>query len=86
VPRSPALGERVWRVRKHHVWIDAQLLGCRTEGGAAAVADDPSGVELQFFYDGQLLLASRWATREEALADASTRLRELQRAGWNTHW
>jgi hypothetical protein len=74
--RHPAPGERVWRVRKHHVWIDAQL----------HAADDRTGVELQFFYDGQLLLASRWATREQALADASTRLRELQRAGWNTHW
>jgi len=76
VPRSPALGERVWRVRKHHVWIDAQLHG----------AADRAGVELQFYYDGQLLLASRWPTRQDALADASIRLRELQRAGWNTHW
>jgi hypothetical protein len=58
------------------VWIDAQLHG----------ADDRADVELQFFYDGRLLLASRWPTREEALADASCRLRELQRAGWNTHW
>jgi hypothetical protein len=58
------------------VWIDAQLHG----------ADDRRSVELEFFYDGQLLLARQWPTREEALADASTRLRELQRAGWNTHW
>jgi len=76
MPHRLALGERVWRVRKHHVWIDAQLRR----------ADDRTSVELEFFYDGQLLFAQGWLTREDALADASSRLRELQRAGWSTHW
>jgi hypothetical protein len=28
----------------------------------------------------------RFGTREEASAEATTRLRDLERAGWNTHW
>jgi hypothetical protein len=67
---------RVWRVRKNHTWMDARLNDCAGS----------SGVELQFFYDGALLYARRWGSRDEALVDADSQLRELQRAGWNTHW
>ena len=67
--------ERVWRARKHHTWIDAQL---RDPGDTT--------VELQFFYDGNLVFSRRWPGRDTALAYASRQLRELQRAGWNTHW
>jgi hypothetical protein len=67
---------RVWRVRKDHTWIDARM---RDELEA-------NGVELQFFYDGSLVFARRCRTRDEALADAGVYLRNLQRAGWNTHW
>ncbi len=73
--KAPA-GERLWRVRKNHVWIDAQLLD----------AGDGSGVILQFFYDGEPIVATRSGTRAAAEAEAARRLRELQRAGWNTHW
>jgi hypothetical protein len=67
--------ERLWRVRKNHTSIDAR------------VRDNPSGdVEVQFFYDGVLVVARRWASRDEALSHAAEQLRELQRAGWNTHW
>lgn len=69
-------GERLWRVRKHHVWIDAQLHD----------AADGAGVDLRFFYDGELIISSRLPTRTDAQAEADRRLRELQRAGWNTHW
>lgn len=74
--RSGSVAERLWRVRKNHVWIDAQLRD----------AADGSGVDLRFFYDGELLLASHLDTRAAAEAEADCRLRELQRAGWNTHW
>jgi hypothetical protein len=67
---------RVWRVRKNHTWIDA----CLHE---RAQTHD---VELQFFYDGTLVLARQCATRDAALATASTYLDNLLRAGWNTHW
>ena len=67
---------RVWRLRKHHTWLDARLTDCA----------DSTDVELQFFYDGAPLVARRWPSRDEALTHAATRLTELQRAGWNTHW
>ncbi len=68
--------ERLWRVRKDHTWIDARVRG-RADAG---------GIELQFFYDGSLIVARRYPTRDEAVADADTYLRNLQRTGWNTHW
>jgi len=68
--------ERVWRVRKNHTWIDAQV----------RQVPDSAAVELQFFYDGALVLARRWPSRERALSHAADQLRELQRVGWNTHW
>lgn len=71
--------ERVWRTRKNHTWIDAQLVTVDD------IADDAT-VELQFFYAGSLVFSRRWPTRDAALAHASRQLRELQRAGWNTHW
>ena len=64
-------GERVWRLRKNHTWLDARLRDR---------ADD-AGVELQFFYDGALSPPRRWPSREDALTDAERQLRELQRAG-----
>jgi hypothetical protein len=67
---------RVWRVRKNHTWIDARLLDAAHAGG----------VELQFFYDNTLVLVRRCPTRATAVATADTYLRDLQRAGWNTHW
>ena len=67
---------RVWRLRKNHTWLDARLRRC------AGSTD----VELRFFYDGALLFARRWPSREDALNHATVHLAELQRAGWNTHW
>jgi hypothetical protein len=68
--------ERIWRVRKNHTWIDAQI----------RASADGTAAEVQFFYDGVPLLLRRWPTREEALTQAAAQLRELQRSGWNTHW
>ena len=67
---------RVWRLRKSSTWLDARL------GDCAGSTD----VELQFFYDGALLFARRWPSREDALSHAANQLGDLQRAGWNTHW
>ena len=72
----PTVSERVWRARKNHTWIDAQL---RPAANAA-------GFELQFFYDGALVSSRVLRTREDAVAHADRQLRELQRAGWNSHW
>jgi hypothetical protein len=67
---------RVWRLRKNSTWLDARICDCA----------DSSGVELQFFRDNTLISARRWPSREDAEAQAESQLRDLQRAGWNTHW
>jgi hypothetical protein len=69
-----AVAERLWRVRKSHTSIDAQL------------SDRDAGVEIRYFFDGEPVLSQHWPTRQLALTDAATRLRDLQRAGWTTHW
>jgi hypothetical protein len=67
---------RIWRLRKNHAWLDARLNAC----------PGSTDVELQFFYDGALLHARRWPSRDDAVSHADRQLRELQRVGWNTHW
>jgi hypothetical protein len=42
--------------------------------------------ELRFFRNDRLMLARCHERRETACVEADERLRELQRAGWNTHW
>jgi hypothetical protein len=68
------LAERLWRVRKNHTSIDAHI------------SDRGVGVEIRYFYDGEPVLSQQWPTRQLALTDAAARLRDLQRAGWTTHW
>lgn len=68
--------ERVWRARKNHTWIDAQVRDC----------GDAPGAEIRFFYDGVLVFAQRWPTRADAIRCANLHLHDLQRAGWVTHW
>ena len=68
------LAERLWRVRKNHTSIDAHI------------SDRGVGVEIRYFYDGEPVLSQQWPTRQLALTDAAERLRDLQRAGWTTHW
>ena len=67
--------ERVWRVRKDSNFIHAQL---RVGVGAT--------IEIHYFLDGALLVSQQWPTRKVALTEAASRLRDLQRTGWTTHW
>jgi hypothetical protein len=73
--RAPDVGERLWRIRKDSAFMDAQLR--HGDGG---------GVDVHYFLDGAAVLSQHWPTREDALNDAAARLRDLQRAGWSTHW
>ena len=68
--------ERVWRVRRNARSIDAQVRD----------VDTPPGTEIHYVYDGALIYRRHWPTRALALTDATERLRELQLAGWATHW
>ncbi len=67
--------KRLWRLRKLHDTVDAE------------VRDLPGGaIELQFFYNGSLAYVRRTDTREEALGEARSKRAELEREGWNFHW
>jgi hypothetical protein len=73
----PAAGptERLWRARRRHDHVDALLL------------DPPGGpIELRYHLNDRPMLAWRFASREEAAAEADRRLQELLRAGWTLHW
>lgn len=67
-------GLRLWRARKRHDCIDAVL----HDAGPECI--------LQFFRNRRLILERRHDSAELARAEADARLRELQRAGWTSHW
>jgi hypothetical protein len=69
-------GLRLWRLRKLHHFVDAEL----REPGAAG------GAEVQFFYNGEFSYARQLPTRALAVAEASARRAELERDGWLFHW
>ena len=74
-PGGKALDERVWRMRKLHQYVDAEL---RDHGDA--------GVQIQFFVNGELAYGRRWPTRALALSEAAGKRAELERDGWMAHW
>jgi len=69
-------GRRVWRVRKVHRSIDAELY--EDEGAHE--------VEVRLVYDERIIYTRRWNTRQEAAADLHAKLADLERAGWTAHW
>jgi len=71
---SADLTERLWRVRKRHDHIDAVL------------HEGPGGWELQFGCNDRPLVIWHFDAQDDARREAAMRLKELQRAGWTTHW
>ena len=63
--------ERLWRLRKRQQSIDAML------------GDD---VTLEFVMNGRRITARRWPSRAQAVKAATEKRKELERAGWATHW
>ena len=70
----PGDAKRLWRLRKRHQWVDAEI--------------DVAGrdVCLRLLLNGQLTYERRWPTRDEALAEASGKRAELEQHGWAEHW
>jgi hypothetical protein len=68
------LDSRIWRVRRRGQWIDATL--AQTAGGWGVT----------FTRNGRPLATLEFDTREEAVAAATARRREFERAGWTEHW
>jgi hypothetical protein len=74
-PVTSRQGERLWRLRKLHQQVDAELRD-----------DEDGGVEVRFLYKGEIVYRRRWRGRALAVAEASKKREELERAGWNAHW
>ena len=70
----PWVGERLWRLRKRQQTIDAIL---RNRAGALA---------LEYTMNGRRLTVRPYTSRAKAIATATEKLKELERAGWATHW
>lgn len=68
--------QRLWRLRKLHQYVDAELKEGHPDGG----------VEVHFFYNGEFAYARRLPTRSLAVAEASAKRLELEREGWMFHW
>ena len=66
--------ERLWRVRKRQQSVDA------------VVREADGEVTLEFVMNGRRITARKWPSRAQAVKAASEKLRELERAGWATHW
>ena len=69
-------GQRLWRLRKLHDHVDAELTDRGGDGS----------VEVTFFYNGELAYSRRLPTRALAAAEASAKRAELEREGWMFHW
>ena len=72
---SESAGHRLWRLRKLHQFVDAELR-----------EHDGTGVEVLFFYNGALAYGRQVPTLAEALAEAAGKRAELEREGWMFHW
>jgi hypothetical protein len=68
--------QRLWRLRKRHHHVDAELR-------SVAGMDD---VELRYLFNGVRAYKRRWPHRALAVQEAATRRAELEREGWVFHW
>ena len=66
----------MWRLRKLHQFVDAEL----------SDREQSDGFDLQFFYNGKFSYSRHCATRESALREAADKRAELERDGWMFHW
>lgn len=71
---TESAGHRLWRLSKLHLYVDAQL------------REHDAGVEVLFFYNGELAYGRNLPTLAQALAEAADKRAELERQGWMFHW
>jgi hypothetical protein len=65
---------RLWRMRRRRDHIDATLAQAGAEW------------ELTYLRNDRAMLAWRYGDEGDARAEADTRRRDLERAGWVSHW
>jgi hypothetical protein len=75
-PPAGARRQRLWRLRKQHHSVDAEL-----SSGA-----DGASVELRYSFDGEQAYRRQWPTHELAVREATQKRAELEREGWVFHW
>ncbi len=52
----------------------------------AELCERDTGVDVRFFYNGELAYVRQLSTLAEALAEAAGKRAELEREGWMFHW
>lgn len=67
---------RIWRLRKRHLYVDAEL----------KLVPETGEWDLAVFYGTTLTSSKRFATRNEAVDEGRARRAELEREGWTFHW
>lgn len=72
---SSRANQRLWRMRRRHHVVDAEIRPAGSEG-----------VELRYSYNGKLTYRRVWASRALAVQEAAARRAELERGGWVFHW
>jgi hypothetical protein len=72
-----ASGHRLWRLRKLHQYVDAEIAGGTARGELTAI---------RFLFNGELSYERRVPSRDAALAEAASKRAELEREGWAFHW
>ena len=72
--RSSGPADRLWRARRRHDHIDAEIV------------PTAAGYELRYLRNDRLMVVWRFESADAAAADARSRLADLIRAGWTVHW
>lgn len=72
----PPTDLRIWRLRKRHLYVDAELKQVSGTGEW----------DLEVYYGTTLTSSKRFATRNEAVDEGRARRAELEREGWTFHW
>jgi hypothetical protein len=78
--------ERLWRVRRRQQSIDAILREGSAADGAGSAGSAGNEVTLEFVMNGRRVTSRRWPSRAQAVKAATDKRKELERAGWATHW
>ena len=68
------MDQRIWRLRKRHQAVDAELHPVGNE------------IEVRFLFNGTLAYSRRCPTRDLALETAAAKRAQLEREGWLFHW
>jgi len=67
--------QRIWRLKKLHQAVDAELL-----------VFNESQIDVRFLFNGALSYVRSCGSRQEALAEAAAKRAEMEREGWAFHW